>query len=290
MFTIDRKSVKEGIMSKRKTTEEFVTQSQELHDNKYSYEKVEYIDANTEVTITCKEHGDFGQLPCRHLAGKGCPACGLARRKKSRANTTESFIEEAKAVHPDKYNYDKVNYVNNHTKVTITCPIHGDFEQRPADHKKQNGCPGCAEIARANYRNTHPTGWRYSAWEAQGKISKDFEGFSLYLIECTSRSTGEKFIKVGKTFRSVTRRFSTEVEMPYMFRVLTQVYHNAFAISKLEEAVKREFMSYKYTPKKDFDGRSECLSVDCVDNVLMFIHDKESYKQSTNTGEASSEG
>lgn len=280
-LVINKESFQKVIGRKRKTTEEFIEQAQKIHENKYSYDKAVYTGANDIITITCKDHGDFEQTPHRHLLGKGCSSCGLARRKKNRASTTENFVEEVKKVHSDKYSYDKVDYVNNYTKVIITCPIHGDFQQRPADHKKGNTCPECAQIIKTDYHKNNPTGWSYTSWETQGKISKDFEGFSLYLIECTSRSTGEKFLKVGKTFKNVAKRFSSDSDMPYMFRVLNQVYHNAFAISKLEEAVKKEFKDYKYEPKKEFAGRTECLSVECLDKVLLFINDKEAYYQNT---------
>lgn len=61
----------------------------------------------------------------------------------SKRKTTKEFIENAKKVHGDKYNYDKVNYINNKSKVVITCPIHGDFEQRPNDHLSGYGCYKC---------------------------------------------------------------------------------------------------------------------------------------------------
>ena len=55
--------------------------------------------------------------------------------------TNKEFIEEAKMVHGNKYDYSKVVYVNNNTKVEIVCPEHGSFFQRPNDHLKKNGCP-----------------------------------------------------------------------------------------------------------------------------------------------------
>jgi hypothetical protein len=62
----------------------------------------------------------------------------------SKKATTQEFIEKAKGVHSDKYDYSKVNYVNNKTKVTITCRIHGDFEQRPDNHiGLMQGCMKC---------------------------------------------------------------------------------------------------------------------------------------------------
>lgn len=54
------------------------------------------------------------------------------------------FIKDAKNVHGSKYDYSKVNYTNNHTKVTITCRKHGDFEQTPNSHLNGRGCPKCA--------------------------------------------------------------------------------------------------------------------------------------------------
>lgn len=57
--------------------------------------------------------------------------------------TTEEFIQKAKAIHGDKYDYSKVEYVNNRTNVTIICPMHGEFQQTPANHLKGQGCPAC---------------------------------------------------------------------------------------------------------------------------------------------------
>lgn len=59
--------------------------------------------------------------------------------------TTEDFIRRAKEVHGDTYNYDKTEYTRNKEKVTITCPIHGDFTQFPSDHLYGRGCPKCGE-------------------------------------------------------------------------------------------------------------------------------------------------
>ena len=57
--------------------------------------------------------------------------------------TTEQFIEKAKKVHGDKYDYSKVNYINKHTKVCIICPEHGEFYQSPNNHLSGNGCRKC---------------------------------------------------------------------------------------------------------------------------------------------------
>lgn len=57
--------------------------------------------------------------------------------------TTEQFIQRAIAVHGDKYDYSKVNYVKAKTPITIICPVHGEFQQTPYNHLGGTGCPDC---------------------------------------------------------------------------------------------------------------------------------------------------
>ena len=64
----------------------------------------------------------------------------------SKKKTTEEFIKEAKEKHGNKYDYSKVEYINNHTKVCIICPEHGEFWQFPQDHLKGRGCICCAGV------------------------------------------------------------------------------------------------------------------------------------------------
>lgn len=118
--------------------ERFIIKAKEKHGEKYDYSKVEYVDAHTKVCIICPIHGEFWITPNSHLNGCACPKCG--GNKKS---TTEEFIEKAKKVHGDKYDYSKVEYINAHTKVCIICPIHGEFYASPANHLRERGCPKC---------------------------------------------------------------------------------------------------------------------------------------------------
>ena len=55
-----------------------------------------------------------------------------------------TFIEKAKIVHGNKYDYSLIEYKNNYTKIKIICPIHGIFEQIPYAHtSNKSGCPKC---------------------------------------------------------------------------------------------------------------------------------------------------
>jgi hypothetical protein len=64
-----------AIEARRKTQSEFVNESTKLHNNKYQYSKVNYINTKTKVLITCPKHGEFLQSPLKHLSGHGCSIC-----------------------------------------------------------------------------------------------------------------------------------------------------------------------------------------------------------------------
>ena len=64
----------------------------------------------------------------------------------SKKSTTKEFIEKAKKIHGDRYDYSKVDYKNNREDVIIGCLIHGDFPQRPDGHLQGHGCPKCTHI------------------------------------------------------------------------------------------------------------------------------------------------
>jgi len=129
---------------KRRTTlEEFIEKAKLIHGDKYDYSKVDYINNNIKVIITCKLHSDFKQVPSSHLIGRGCSKCGCINNPKNRKTTTE-FIEKARLIHGDKYDYSKVDYIYNHIPVIIICKIHGDFLQRPRSHLNGILCPKCS--------------------------------------------------------------------------------------------------------------------------------------------------
>ena len=98
-----------------KTTEEFIKQAKEIHNNKYRYSKVDYKGNKIKVCVTCTKHGDFFVTPNNHLRGVGCPMCAKESRAKNLSSTSEIFIKQAKEIHGDKYDYSKVEYVNSRT-------------------------------------------------------------------------------------------------------------------------------------------------------------------------------
>lgn len=128
------------------TREQFILKANDIHDCKYDYSLVDYKGVDAKVRIICLEHGEFLQSPYNHVNRKqGCPKCANERRSGDRKLTREAFIEKAKKVHGDRYNYDKINYINMKTKVEIVCTAHGSFWQTPLNHLNGNGCPYCSK-------------------------------------------------------------------------------------------------------------------------------------------------
>ena len=133
------------------TKDEFIEKAKRIHNEKYDYSKVKYKNISTKVFIICKKHGVFAQRPVNHLSGRGCQKCGNQKMKKTNSFSKEEFIKRAQSIHGKYYNYEKVLYINNCTKIIIECPKHGFFSQFPNGHMIGQQCPKCSiEDSRGN--------------------------------------------------------------------------------------------------------------------------------------------
>jgi len=128
---------------KKLTTEEFILKAKKIHGNRYDYSKCVYNGSFSVVDIICDKHGVFQQTPNRHLNNRGCVKCGNIKQSNSRRKTLKHFIVKSKTIHGDKYDYSKVNYFDSRINVTIICPEHGEFNQKPNNHLKGFGCSQC---------------------------------------------------------------------------------------------------------------------------------------------------
>ena len=132
----------------RSNSSVFIDKSNKIHNNFYEYPKVNYQTSIIPVIITCPIHGDFEQTPQKHLLGCGCPKCGIYKIIDKKTLSKEEWVSKAEKVHKKFYDYEKSNYTKSEDKITITCPIHGDFVQRASNHLLGQGCPYC------NYERT----------------------------------------------------------------------------------------------------------------------------------------
>ena len=126
------------------SVQEFIELAMVVHGDKYDYSLIKEIETViTRVPIICPVHGKFNQEVRKHLEGQGCRKCGRRALGDKMFKTTDTFIKEANETHDGFYDYSKTEYVGCYDKVTITCPIHGDFQQVPYSHIQGHGCPKC---------------------------------------------------------------------------------------------------------------------------------------------------
>lgn len=125
--------------------QKFLVRAKIAHRNKYDYSKVKYKNDTTKICIICPTHGEYWTTPFIHTYMKSnCPECGRLIRNKKNSLDKNDFLKKAKEMHGIKYDYSKVEYKNNKTKVCIICPEHGEFLQSPHSHIDGNrGCPVC---------------------------------------------------------------------------------------------------------------------------------------------------
>jgi hypothetical protein len=123
---------------------------------RYDFSSAQYHGALERMTgIVCREHGAFTQYPAQlRKNGAGCPACGEVVRRAKRRSAPADVIAAAVARHNGFYTYERAVYVNNVTKFTVTCPIHGDFRVAPNNHTSGGkGCPSCGALKRGHRKD-----------------------------------------------------------------------------------------------------------------------------------------
>lgn len=82
----------------------------------------------------------------------------------------QEVIAEFRKAHGNRYDYSRVVYKNNSSKVKIICPVHDEFEQVPGSHIKGHGCRRCSNCSPKgtlddlirDFRKTHGNLYDYS--------------------------------------------------------------------------------------------------------------------------------
>jgi very-short-patch-repair endonuclease len=170
--------------------EDFLKKAKEKYGNKYDYSMTNYINANTKIKIRCKKHKlVFEAYPRSHISDSYtegiCPLCQGEER-------TKKFIERAKEVHGDYYDYRLVDltYITSCQKVPIICPRHGIFFQSMDHHiNGGHGCPVCnshSKIEKKLYEYFQKLGidfmYQYSLPECSNKRCKRYK-YDFYFTE-----------------------------------------------------------------------------------------------------------
>lgn len=122
----------------------FIKKATEKYNGKYDYSNINYVNSHTPIKLVCEEHGEFEIEPYKHLQGQECPICKKTiKHTLSCEEKTKIFIDKAKTIHGDKYDYSKTKYIDSNTSVCIICPVHGEFYQKPKNHLNSVGCWKC---------------------------------------------------------------------------------------------------------------------------------------------------
>ena len=132
---------------RKKTTKDVVIEAKEIYGDKFDYSELKYIGGKDKFKVICKIHGPFEttyQSFINNAKQKevvfGCPKCA------GRNRTNEDVINDAKAIHGDKYDYSLVNYQGANKKFTIVCKLHGSFEKTYHSHiSLKTGCAKCGD-------------------------------------------------------------------------------------------------------------------------------------------------
>ncbi len=165
-------------------TSEFIERAKVVHGDRYDYSLVSCQHNRQAVLIICREHGVFEQAPRSHLRGAGCEKCASVKRGlKKRSKAAEHFLEKARKLHGDRYDYSLTQYKRNNANITIGCHEHGYFQQIPRNHLIGRGCPSCS--------------------------STGFDPTLPAILYYLSINNGQAY-KIGITNRTIEERFSIE--------------------------------------------------------------------------------
>ena len=233
------------------TEEQFLQRAKEIHGETYDYSLFIPCKAKEKIQIICKSHGIFKQSYDHHINQKSkCPKCSQKNGNNLKRKDITDFINESKAIHHSFYTYERSIYISNRTKLVITCPDHGDFEQTPSNHLQGKGCKECVKDTNA----FHKEGFK--------QIANGRECI-FYILKCFNNT--EIFYKIGITCRSVQQRYSNKYSMPYEYTIMQEIKGTADYVWDKEKEFKNKYKTYLYTPNIKFAGsKTECFNENAI--------------------------
>lgn len=217
----------------------FYEEAPKIHKNYYDYSKVNYEGVIKKVIIICPKHGEFSQTPRKHLQPQGCNKCAVIRTAEGQRKTLDVFVKQSKEKHGDNhYNYDGVNYINDHTDVNIYCNIHKNtFIQTPSTHLSGSGCNDCGIENRSKQKIELASS---KFWEVANKDEYlDFSQFKY--IKSREKST---IIckKCNGEFLSSPNNYLTGKGCPYCkHKTELKLYNKLFGKYVIERQLKYEW-------------------------------------------------
>ena len=229
----------------------FIQKANVIHANKYDYSNVKFVTNRLPVVIIYPTHGEFLQTTSNHLKGHGCRKCQYENIQQRFSKEQNVFIQECNIVHLNKYTYTKTVYKNSNTRVTITCPVHGDFVQFAGHHVRGVGCQKCSSY-----------------------------GFSFVkpaILYYLSINNGECF-KIGVTNLTVSERY-TKKELSKLHIIDEVTYPIGLDAYNKEQEILTKYNKYKYTASAPLiAGNTELFSTNLL-TLKEHIHEITSIRE-----------
>ena len=221
------------------TIDDFVVRARALHGPKYDYSQVHYVNAKTKVIIVCPDHGPWEQTPSNHLHPKkyGCKECGKEVARDFFLKTHDEIMERFTSRWGDRFDYSKTVYTDYKTKVTIGCPIHGDFEiHAHVHHQSKHGCYKCS-------RESHPGKYSTRFFE-KNPDKKEIDGI-FYIIDLGTH------LKIGISKNSFKSRHGDRTPK----QIVRTTLNTAFLIeNELKQKLHGQYID------ETISGKTECFT------------------------------
>ena len=140
------------------TSEKYFQKAKNKYGNICEYDETSYKSQSEKITLICRKHGIICHPSASnhlYLGTLACPQCKKEKTQKALSITTEEFVQRAKKLHGDIFDYSKSVFVRFHDKVEIICKKHGPFWSNANDHlsrKPGQGCPECKKEISGQYK------------------------------------------------------------------------------------------------------------------------------------------
>jgi len=228
--------------------ETFIIEAIKMYGDKDDYADTNIISSKHNIDIRCKKHDiTFNKSIQTYLGGWGCPSCSAENYRELRAIPKDDYYKRANEKHDNKYTYID-DYTTLSGVVTFICEEHGKQRKNAGSHMNGYGCKKC---------NIAPIKVNKRSKEGYCKLA-DGRSTMLYILKCSDEN--EKFYKIGKTFRKITKRYINS-NMPYNIEVIYKYENSADFIWDLEEELHKKHKEYKYKPRQWFAGYSEAYKL-----------------------------
>ncbi|MDS1552055.1 hypothetical protein QPL51_03265 [Escherichia coli] len=206
------------------TNNEFIKIVKRNYGDKFSFQKTNYINRTTKVTVHCNEgNHDWEVDPKTLILGKS--GCGICSGKGGR--TTEQFIAEAVKVHNNNYDYSSVMYEHSEKMVEIKCNnCKNIFHQQPKAHLTGRGCPTCGKYG---YQTSKP-GYFY----VQKLTNKDKTVYKYGITGDMKRRVNEQSRDSEFVHEVLVERFFEDGNKPLLLEKFIKQYIESGVVSTEE--------------------------------------------------------